>query len=491
MILTEDLRLSILQSAVEGKLTEQSAKDTPVETTLDRLQDIKNNLANNKKIKKAASKTEDSIPFNIPDNWTWVKLCDIGELARGKSKHRPRNDESLYIDGTIPMIQTGDVAAANKYITQFNTCYNEKGLAQSRLWKKGTLCITIAANIGDVAILTFDACFPDSVLGFLPFSEQVSKEYVYYMLLAYKHRMNAKASKMAQSNLSLDKINSMLFPFPPIEEQLRIVDCLDMLFCKVDEYEKIEQQLSTLKEEFFSNMCNAILQSAMQGKLTLQLETDSSVDNMLQLIIEDKKSYIGKKTTKADSRMFLELDENEEFPFDIPDNWKWCKLGYILRKLTDGTHKTPNYTSSGIRFVSVKDISSGFINFSNTKFISQEEHSLLYQRCNPECGDMLLSKVGTTGVPAYVDTTEEFSLFVSVALLKFNHQYILPRFLYYLIYSPLVQKQALEQTKGVGNQNWVLDKIANTLVVLPPIEEQQRIVERLDVLLPLCSNLAD
>lgn len=104
MILTEDLRLSILQSAVEGKLTEQSAKDTPVETTLDRLQDIKNNLANNKKIKKVASKTEDSIPFNIPDNWTWVKLCDIGELARGKSKHRPRNDESLYIDGTIPMI---------------------------------------------------------------------------------------------------------------------------------------------------------------------------------------------------------------------------------------------------------------------------------------------------------------------------------------------------------------------------------------------------
>ena len=146
MILTEDLRLSILQAAVEGKLTEQSAKDTPVETTLDRLQDIKNNLANNKKIKKAASKTEDSIPFNIPDNWTWVKLCDIGELARGKSKHRPRNDESLYIDGTIPMIQTGDVAAAHKYITQFNTCYNEKGLAQSRLWKKRTLCITIAAS---------------------------------------------------------------------------------------------------------------------------------------------------------------------------------------------------------------------------------------------------------------------------------------------------------------------------------------------------------
>ena len=491
MILTEDLRLSILQAAIEGKLTEQSVKDTPVETTLNKLLDIKKNLVKNKKITETGTITEDSIPFNIPENWAWVKLCDIGELARGKSKHRPRNDESLYINGTIPMIQTGDVAAANKYITHFNTCYNEKGLAQSRLWKKGTLCITIAANIGDVAILTFDACFPDSVLGFLPFSEQISREYVYYMLLAYKHRMNAKASKVAQSNLSLDKINAMLFPFPPIEEQQRIANHLNTLLYKVGEYEEIEQQLTALKNDFPSDMRSSILQAAMQGKLTQQLETDSSVDIMLQSIIEDKKMYISNKNTKSDRRIFLELDENEEFPFDIPDNWKWCKLGYILRKLTDGTHKTPNYTSSGIRFVSVKDISSGFINFSNTKFISQEEHSLLYQRCNPECGDMLLSKVGTTGVPAYVDTTEEFSLFVSVALLKFNHQYILPRFLYYLIYSPLVQKQALEQTKGVGNQNWVLDKIANTLVVLPPIEEQQRIVERLDVLLPLCSNLAD
>ena len=292
MILTEDLRLSILQAAIEGKLTEQSVKDTPVETTLNKLLDIKKNLVKNKKITETGTITEDSIPFNIPENWAWVKLCDIGELARGKSKHRPRNDESLYINGTIPMIQTGDVAAANKYITHFNTCYNEKGLAQSRLWKKGTLCITIAANIGDVAILTFDACFPDSVLGFLPFSEQISREYVYYMLLAYKHRMNAKASKVAQSNLSLDKINAMLFPFPPIEEQQRIANHLNTLLYKVGEYEEIEQQLTALKNDFPSDMRSSILQAAMQGKLTQQLETDSSVDIMLQSIIEDKKMYI-------------------------------------------------------------------------------------------------------------------------------------------------------------------------------------------------------
>ena len=142
-----------------------------------------------------------------------------------------------------------------------------------------------------------------------------------------------------------------------------------------------------------------------------------------------------------------------------------------------------------MKFVSVKDMSTGRLSLANTKYISQEEHEELYERCNPEKGDILLSKVGTTGVPAIVDTDEQFSLFVSVALLKFNHKYINQKFFYYLIYSPLIQQQATENTKGIGNKNWVLDKIANTLVILPPIEEQQRIIEKLEQLLPLCETL--
>jgi len=343
MILTKDLRLSILQAAIEGKLTKQSFKDTPVEITLDKLRDIKNSLVRSKKIKKAIPRTNDSIPFNIPDSWTWVKLCDIGELARGKSKHRPRNDESLYIDGTIPMIQTGDVAAANKYITYFNTCYNEKGLAQSRLWKQGTLCITIAANIGDVAILTFDACFPDSVLGFLPFSEQISTEYLYYMLLAYKHRMNAKASKVAQSNLSLDKINAMLFPFPPIEEQQRIADCLNNLLFKVDEYEKIEQQLITLKERFPSDMRSAILQAAMQGKLTERLSSDTDVESVYATIIAERQKLIKGKIIKNEK--ILTIDET---PFDIPDSWKFIRMGEAIRLLSGQDFTPDKYSDAQI-----------------------------------------------------------------------------------------------------------------------------------------------
>ena len=177
-------------------------------------------------------------------------------------------------------------------------------------------------------------------------------------------------------------------------------------------------------------------------------------------------------------------DISDEIPFDIPNSWEWCRLGDILIKLTDGTHSTPKYTERGTPFISVKDISSGKLDFSNCKHISETEHNALYERCNPTIGDILLTKVGTTGIPVIVDTDKQFSLFVSVALLKFNQELLYNKYLLYMINSPLVQKQATENTKGVGNKNWVMRDIANTLIVIPPIEEQHRIVAKIEELMP-------
>ena len=153
--------------------------------------------------------------------------------------------------------------------------------------------------------------------------------------------------------------------------------------------------------------------------------------------------------------------------------------------MTDGTHNRPSYTEKGIPFISVKDISQGFLDLSNTKYISLSDHNVLAKRCNPQKGDILISKVGTTGVPVIVDTNEPFSLFVSVALIKFFPHYIAPQFFIHLINSPLVQLQVKEHTRGVGNKNWVLNDIYNTLIVLPPFSEQQRIIKKLEELLPL------
>ena len=175
---------------------------------------------------------------------------------------------------------------------------------------------------------------------------------------------------------------------------------------------------------------------------------------------------------------------DEEIPFEIPKGWEWCRFSSLYLSLTDGTHSTPKYTLTGIPFISVKDISSGIIDFSNTKYISKEEHQKLSDRCHPQKGDLLLSKVGTTGIPALVTTDKEFSLFVSVALIKLTQNKFSNEFLVFMIQSPLVQEQAKENTRGVGNKNWVLSAVSKTLMVVPPLEEQERIKNRLNLVLP-------
>ncbi len=187
-----------------------------------------------KKEKPLPEISDDEKPFDIPESWKWVRLPEIGELNRGRSQHRPRNDSKLYVNGTIPMIQTGDVARATKYITDWSVMYNEDGIAQSRVWKAGTICLTIAANIGDVAILKFDACFPDSVVGFNAYRPIVTNDYFLYGLMCYKRIFDAMSRSTAQKNINIDILSNIAFPLPPLAEQKRIVAKLEELLVSCD-----------------------------------------------------------------------------------------------------------------------------------------------------------------------------------------------------------------------------------------------------------------
>lgn len=227
---------------------------------------------------------------------------------------------------------------------------------------------------------------------------------------------------------------------------------------------------------------NSILQLAIQGKLVEQRSEEGTGEELYRQIQEEKQRLIKEGKIKKEKPL-PEILENEK-PFDIPRSWMWVRIGTILHKLVDGTHKTPKYTTFGVPFVSVRNISNGRLNLDDTKFISEEEHKQLFERCNPAKGDILLSKVGTTGVPAKVDTDVVFSLFVSVALLKFNTALIDIDFLIYAILTPDFQKQCKEHTRGVGNKNWVIADIANTVFPLPPLAEQKRIVAKIEELLP-------
>lgn len=176
--------------------------------------------------------------------WEEYYLTEIGELARGKSKHRPRWAPDLF-GGEYPFIQTGEITSAQKFITSYTNTYSEIGLAQSKLWPENTLCITIAANIAELAILKFPACFPDSVLGFTPNPKKVDLDFVYYTLVLFQKRLKKLAIGSVQDNINLGTFMNIKFPFPSLDEQKEIAKTLSNLDSKIS---LLRQQNETLEE---------------------------------------------------------------------------------------------------------------------------------------------------------------------------------------------------------------------------------------------------
>jgi type I restriction enzyme S subunit len=221
-------RQSLLKAAFEGKLTKKNIK-----------------------------------AGELPKGWKVVTLKEVCEIKRGKSKHRPRNEPSLF-GGKYPFIQTGDIRNANGgYIKKFSQTYSEIGLQQSKLWAKGTLCITIAANIGETAILDLDACFPDSVVGLVCNEKLLLNKYTNYFFISHKSKLEELAPATAQKNINVDILEKVKIPLPPLKEQQRIVDELESKFTVCDNIgETISQSLQQAE-----TLRQSILKKAFEGKL--------------------------------------------------------------------------------------------------------------------------------------------------------------------------------------------------------------------------------
>lgn len=261
------LRETILNLAVRGQLVRQDPNDQPAIELLKQIQEDQERLVNGgrrRRDPKLPAIDSEEAPFNLPVGWTWARFPELGMFGRGKSKHRPRNDPSLFEGGTHLLIQTGDVARSNGVITTYTNRYNDFGLAQSLKWPKGTLCITIAANIADSGILGFDACFPDSVVGFIPASAFPNARYFEYFMRTAKTNLLEFAPATAQKNINLEILNAVLIPLPPLAEQRRIVEKVDKLMALCDGMGK---HLDTAQAES-RHLLEAILDQALNDHQT-------------------------------------------------------------------------------------------------------------------------------------------------------------------------------------------------------------------------------
>lgn len=234
-------RQAVLKSAFEGAFTHHEVSELDLDW---------------------ASEEETKDLPTIPKEWKYVALSKLGDLGRGKSKHRPRNDPKLFEGGKYPFLQTSEVKTAKRYITEYSKQYGEFGLQQSKLWPKGTLCITIAANIAETAFLGIDACFPDSVVGFTPY-EHILPEYIKHFIESQKLKLWAFAPATAQKNINLDTLENLIIPYCDVNEQKAVIAEIESRITICDNIEKTVD--IALKQA--EAMRQSILKKAFEGEL--------------------------------------------------------------------------------------------------------------------------------------------------------------------------------------------------------------------------------
>lgn len=349
-------RQSLLKSAVEGSLTADWREKNKVQETGEQLLEriLKERREHWEKDKLSEFEAKGKSPPNywqkkypepvqpdstdlpdLPEGWTWATLSQIGWLDRGRSKHRPRNAKHLY-GGSFPFIQTGDIRESDTYIMSSGRTYSDAGLAQSRLWPKGTMCITIAANIGETAILGIDACFPDSVVGFIPALPEMQVEFVELVFRTLKQKLEEEAPATAQKNINLAVLSKVVIPLPPLSEQDFIVKQLSTAFTAINIQDHETKKGLVRAEAQRKN----ILKEAFSGQLVLQNPKDAPASVLLEKIKADRVELDKKtnpKRTKKTTSIKVNAMETIEEVLKSRTDWMDAQEAFRECGVTDGT----------------------------------------------------------------------------------------------------------------------------------------------------------
>ncbi|MCV3450149.1 restriction endonuclease subunit S [Campylobacter lari] len=381
---------------------------------------------------------------NLPQGWEVKKLGEIFNIERGGSP-RPIKEFLTDKEDGINWIKIGDIKN-QKYLYATEEKIIQEGLKKSKLVIEGDLLVSNSMSFGKPVIVKLQkGAIHD---GWLLLKEKINlnKEYFYYLFSSnfMYDFLSYQASGSTVKNLNIDKLKQIEIPLPPLQEQERIVGILDESFAKIDESIKIlEQDLLNLDE---------LMQSTLQ-------------------------------------KAFNPLKDNTKENYKLPQGWEWKSLGEICF-ITDGTHKTPNYIKTGIPFLSVKNISKGFFDLSDIKYISLEEHNKLIKRAKPEFGDILICRIGTLGKAIKISLDFEFSIFVSLGLLKPKVK-IISDYLVYFLNSYFIERWIDNNKVGGGTHaaKLNLNILEKCPIALPPLKEQEQIASHLDELSSHVKNL--
>ena len=464
-MLAEQLKKSILQAAIQGKLTDQRKEDGNAQDLYNQIQEEKQKLIKEKKIKKEKPLPEitpEEIPFKIPENWMWVKLGNVSDYGGTKLKVSPDD-----IDSSTWVLDMEDIEKESGKILLYKTGIHKSIKGDRAVFSKGDILYSkLRPYLKKILIAPEDGVCTTELVPFSCYGG-VNHQYIVSVLRSpyVTNIVNAASYGVKMPRVGKDIMENLIMPLPPLAEQKRIADTIQKYLAEIEQLEKDEEALAELQKAFPGKMKASILQQAIQGKLTDQRKEDGNAQDLYNQIQEEKQKLIKEKKIKKTKS--LPKIEDDEIPFEIPENWMWVRLEDIIYTIGSKRNqiKEKEVLPKGIYKV-VSQSKEPVIGYCNdqSKVLHIEkdcivfgDHTALVKYIN---FDFVVGADGVKVWKTYSGIETKFLLFA----LKFYLQGI--------------------SNRGGYSRHYKF--IKDKLIPLPPLAEQKRIVEKLDNLLPLC-----
>ena len=523
----QQLKNSILQMAVQGKLVPQDPNDEPASVLLERIRKEKEQLIKDGKIKKEKNPSiifrgadnlpyekvgnnkpvciADEVPFDIPDSWEWVRFSSVVNYSMGKT---PPRKEAEYWNNPIhswvsiaDMVADGHISRTKEGISEYAADKSFKGKKSPA----GTLLMSFKLTVGKVSLLDIDAFHNEAIISIYPFvdDDKTMTSYL-FAVMPLLSKLGETKTAIKGNTLNSDSLDKLWIPLPPFNEQKRICAKLNDLIPFIDKYGKYAQEVSTLRASFPELLKKSILQKAVQGKLVPQDPNDEPASVLLERIRAEKQALIkaGKiKKDKHESVIFRRDNSHyekrgsegvcidDEIPFEIPESWEWVRLGAVLEIARGGSPRPiKQYLTTepdGINWIKISDTDKGGKYIYKTKEKIRLEGVAKSRMVHS--GDFLLTNSMSFGRPYILKTNG--CIHDGWLVLSNIFECYCVDFLYYILSSPFAYYQFCDSVSGAVVKNLNSDKVANALFPFPPLSEQVRIVQQIEGLLPLVKGL--
>lgn len=482
----EQLKASILQYAIQGKLVEQRHEEGTGEELYQQIQAEKQRLIEEKKIKKEkplAEISEDEISFDIPESWKWVRLGDCTGYSQTKPKISPKD-----ITEDMWSLDLEDIQKESGAILTRTTASERKITGDKVLFYKGQVLYSKLRPYLKKILIAPDngICTPELV----PFNTYlVYANYIVYVLRSphIDYVVNSVTYGVKMPRVGTETMVNLSIPLPPLAEQKRIVAKIEELLPLVDCYAASYEKLEQFNAKFPEDMKKSILQYAIQGKLVEQRPEEGTGEELYQQIQAEKQHLIAEKKIKKEKPL-PEIAENE-IPFDIPESWKWVRLNNIAESIVDCPHSTPKYLDMETEYCTIDtNCIDGKGDITKWRYVDADTYTARIARLTPQKDDIVYTREGSICRAAILPEGPKVCLGQRVMLIR-SANGVFPQFIRRLLMSPMVIRKLTEQQKGIGAKHVNVSDVCNLILPLPPLAEQERIVAKLEEILPLCERL--